>query len=122
MEKFNAFRKRIYSKRWVRIVHLILQYIIIIFVFPVAFIAILYTLDYLWKERPGLLFVALSGTYLTVCSICYFLRNRKIRKSLEENGKLPKEAKKRIIHDLIVITEIFIAYITVKCLLKFLSS
>jgi len=111
--------KKLYEKRSVRIIHLILQYIIIIFVLPVLIVGILHLLDYLWEERPGLLLVAIPGTYLAVCSVCYIFRDKKIRRSLEEEGKFPKDAKKRIIHDTILITEIFAVYILAKCIIKY---
>lgn len=114
--RYNAFRKRIYAKRWVRVVHLILQYLIIIFVFPVLMFVAFYVMDYLWENKPGLLFVAVPGTFLTIKSILFFLKDRKIRKSIEEEGGLTKDIRKKIIHDVIVIFEIFTAYFIIKWL------
>jgi hypothetical protein len=70
----------------------------------------------LWENKPGLLFVAVPGTFLTIRSILFFLKDRKIRKSVEEEGGLTKDIRKKIIHDVIVIFEIFTAYFIVKWL------
>jgi hypothetical protein len=110
----KSFRKRLYEKKSVRIIHLILQYIIIL----VAPIIVFALLEYLWEERPGLLFVTIPGIVLTICSIRYFLTNKKIRASIEEEGDLPKEIRGKIIRDTIVLTAIFAAYIVIKCLIK----
>ncbi len=114
--RYNAFRKRIYAKRWVQIIHLILQYLIIIFVFPVLMFVAFYVMDYLWENKRGLLFVAVPGTFLTIKSILFFLKDQKIRKSVEEEGGLTKDIRKKIIHDVIVIFEIFVVYFIIKWL------
>lgn len=113
--RYNAFRKKIYAKRWVRIIHLILQYLIILF-FPVLIAVVFYAMDYLWENKPGLLFAAVPGTVLTIRSILFFLRDKKIRKSVEEEGKLTKDIRKKIIHDVIMIFEVFAAYFIIKWL------
>ncbi len=113
--RYNAFRKRIYAKRWVRIVHLILQYLIILF-FPVLIAVVFYAMDYLWENKRGLLFVAVPGTFLTIKSILFFLKDQKIRKSVEEEGGLTKDIRKKIIHDVIVIFEVFAVYFIIKWL------
>ena len=116
MSRFRTAWKNAYKNhRWIRGLHIFLQYIIILVSAPIA----ICLLEYLWEERPGLLFVTIPGIIFTVSILHTFLTDKKNRRSIEEEGKPSQEATKKFIHDIIVMSIIFAIYIVAKCLVKY---
>jgi len=111
MSRFRAAWKNAYKNhRWIRGLHIFLQYIIIL-VSPTIIICLL---EYLWAERPGLLFVTIPGIIFTVSILHTFLTDKKNRKSIEEKGRPSEEATKKFIHDIVVLSIVFAIYIVIK--------
>lgn len=111
----TAWKNNYKNHRWVRGLHIFLQYIIIFVSAPLA----LMLLEYLWEERPGLLFVTIPGIIFTVSIVHTFLTDKKNRRTIEEEGRPSKEATNKFVHDIIVMTAIFAVYIVIKCLIKY---
>lgn len=102
----NAYK----NHKWIRALHIFLQYVIIFASGPI----VIALLEYLWTERPGLLFVTIPGLIITISIIHTFLTDKKNRKSIEESGRPSEEATKKFFHDIVVLSIVFAIYIVIK--------
>ena len=111
---YKSFRKKwkkLYDDhKVVRGIHIFLQYVIIFVSGPL----IIALLEYLWIERPGLLFVTIPGLIITISIVHTFLTDKKNRKSIEEKGRPSEEATKKFFHDIVVLSIVFAIYIVIK--------
>lgn len=111
MSRFRTAWKNAYKNhRWIRGLHIFLQYVIIFVSGPI----IIALLEYLWTERPGLLFVTIPGLIVTISIIHTFLTDKKNRKSIEEKGRPSEEATRKFVHDIVVLSIVFAIYIVIK--------
>lgn len=116
---FRSAWKNLYkSHRWIRALHIFLQYLIIFVSGPI----IIFLLEYLWEERPGLLFVTIPGIIIMISILHTFLTDKKNRKTLEEEGRPSEGAMKKFIHDTIILSVVFTIYIIIKYVIKNIST